>query len=448
MKKTTFLLTIFLLLHTACNDNLDIEPQQAISSNIALSNEQGVKTALIGAYDLLSDNDLGGGRILLHSELYAETDNQYWTNFSFDIAQIFNKDIAVDNFGIEIYWVEAYETINLTNNVLAAIDLVKEVDRNVVAAEARFIRGLIYFDLINLFAKTWLDGDPNSNLGMPLITLPTSGDLTNLQIPRNTVEEVYLFLIEDLNFAKANLPETNGFFATTYAASALLSRVYLMQGQYELATTEADRVIESGFYSLLPNLSQVFNQSQNTPEDIFTTQVTSQDGFNLMSAYYTGQLEQGWGFIGITDSHLEQYEISDQRATLFYLDAQNNARRTAKWRVSENKDANVTQIRLAEMYLTRAEGRLLTNDIPGATADLNVIRNRAGLPPITESDIDLETILHERYIELVFEGHQFRDLKRHQLSIGDLAFDDPKLIFPIPQRELDVNERLVQNEGY
>lgn len=448
MKNIYFPILLMLFLTVACNDNLDIKPQQEISSDIALSNEQGVKTALIGAYDVASANNLGGGLLLLYTELFAETDNQFWTNYSFDISQIFNKNIAVDNVEIEFYWINAFRTINLTNNVLSGIAFVNELERPRIEGEARFLRALIYADLINLFGKTWTDGDPTMNLGVPIINTATGGDLSVLQIPRNTVAEAYQFIVDDLQFAKENLPATNGIFATTAAASALLSRVYLMQGQYELAASEAGAVIESGLYGLLPDLTQVYNQSQNTPEDIYTTQITSQDGFNIMSAYYTGLAEQGWGFIGIAETQMEQFEAGDQRAELFYFDAQNNARRTAKWRVSPTKDANVTQIRLAEMYLTRAEGRFQTGDITGATEDLNVIRNRAGLPSLSASDINLETILQERYIELLFEGHQYRDLKRNQKNIGDLAFDDPKLIFPIPQRETDLNPNLVQNEGY
>jgi hypothetical protein len=98
------------------------------------------------------------------------------------------------------------------------------------------------------------------------------------------------------------------------------------------------------------------------------------------------------------------------------------------------------------MYLTRAEGRFRTGDTSGALEDVNAIRNRAGLPALT--NIDLEIILNERFLELVFEGHRFRDAKRNRKPFGNLTFDDPSMVYPIPQREMDVNGALVQNKGY
>jgi hypothetical protein len=181
-------------------------------------------------------------------------------------------------------------------------------------------------------------------------------------------------------------------------------------------------------------------------EDIFTIQITPQDGRNRMSFFYSGELEGGGGFIGITDEHLTKYETGDLRANLFYLDQQSNTRRTSKWKVNVTKDGNVTTIRLAEMYITRAECRFRTNDETGALEDVNIIRSRAGLASL--SDIDLENILKERFLELVFEGHQFRDTKRNRKKFGDLPFDDPRMVYPIPQREIDVNGALMQNEGY
>jgi len=445
MKNTTCLLFLFLTV-TACSDFLDIEPQQAISINVALSDEQGVRTALIGTYDLLSQQPTFSGDVILNSELLADTEDLIWTSFTIPLNQFFNKNLAVSNTAVENYWIFSYQTINQANTVLAAVEVVNEADRNAVAAELRFIRAMVYFDLVNMYAQPWTAGNPENNLGVPIISTPAEETLKNPEVPRNTVAEAYQFLIADLLFAKANLPQQNGVFANTYAASAILSRVYLMQEKFDLAASEADRVIASGQYELLADLQQVFNQPENSAEDIFTIQVTSQDGFNRVSFFYSGQLEGGGGFIGITDVHLTKYETDDQRANLFYLDQQSSTRRTGKWRLNASKDGNVTTLRLAEMYLTRAEGRIRTGDEMGALEDVNTIRNRAGLPALT--NIDLEMILKERFLELVFEGHQFRDTKRNRKPFGDLAFDDPSMVYPIPQREMDVNAALVQNEGY
>ena len=109
---------------------------------------------------------------------------------------------------------------------------------------------------------------------------------------------------------------------------------------------------------------------------------------------------------------------------------------------------NVPIIRLAEMYLTRAEANFRNNTAVGAAplSDINSIRTRVGLPAL--SSLTLDAITKERYLELAFEGHNLHEAKRLQKSVGANNWNSPKLILPIPQREMDVNKSLVQNEGY
>ena len=105
-------------------------------------------------------------------------------------------------------------------------------------------------------------------------------------------------------------------------------------------------------------------------------------------------------------------------------------------------------IRLAEMYLTRAEANFRQGTTVGATplADVNLIRRRAGLPDLTT--VDLAAILKERASELAFEGNNLFESQRLKKSIATTAWNSPTLIMPIPQREMDVNKKLVQNSGY
>jgi hypothetical protein len=109
---------------------------------------------------------------------------------------------------------------------------------------------------------------------------------------------------------------------------------------------------------------------------------------------------------------------------------------------------DVPVVRLSEMYLTRAEANQRNTTAVGATplSDVNAIRTRAGLPALTA--VTLADILKERKLELAFEGQFLPDAKRTQTAVGTLAWNSPKLIMPIPQREMDVNKQLVQNEGY
>jgi hypothetical protein len=225
----------------------------------------------------------------------------------------------------------------------------------------------------------------------------------------------------------------------------MLSRVYLQQGDYENARDAANRVIENGPFDLLDDYADCFNNvATNTAEDVFAIQVSSQDGLNAMNLFYAPDEFGGRGDITILQPHLDLYEAGDERADLFFTD-QNGIQRTGKW---IEIFGNVNVVRLAEMYLTRAEANFREGTTVGDTPlnDVNRIRNRAGLPSLT--NLDLDAILSERKLELAFEGHLLHDLKRTQRSVGALPFDAPELVYPIPQREIDINPQLQQNEGY
>ena len=439
--RNTAILAIFLF--SGCGDRLDLEPLDFVSPEVALGNDQGVKTALIGAYDHLSGFWSWIGVL---PELYSASGDIVFTGSAPGPKEILQKEISTQNGYVYGEWANCYRAINQCNAILESIGNVDEDDQAQIEAEARFIRAASYFELINSFGRTWVDGDPDQNLGVPLVTASTKS-LENLEAPRVTVSEVYEGIVNDLEFARNNLPEINGPRATIYAASALLSRVYLQQEDYAAAETAATDVIESGRFLLLEDYAEVFNRSGNTKEDIFTIEVTAQDGFNSYIDFYAGVNAGGSGQIAINDSHMERYDTSDQRAQLFYFDNL-GVRRTGKWRDNESMDGNINIIRLAEMYLTRAECRFRDNDLPGALEDINEVRSRAGAPLFEEANLSLEDILNERYLELCFEGHLLRDIKRTKRNIGDISFDDPRMVFPIPQREMDLNGMLVQNPGY
>ncbi len=437
---------VAMLLMIACDDQLDIQPQQSIDESTALSTAQNVKAALIGAYDGLADNDVwGGGQHL--SELFADDGEQIWAGSFEEPEQIFNKSILVQNLDVERFWIESYETINRANNVLSGLSVLDPSEVDAVEGAAKFIRAAVYFDLVNLFGKTWIDGDPNTNLAVPLVTTPTGVIDASSSVSRNTVAEIYAQILSDLSDARNKLPEANGNLANTYVASALLSRVYLMQEDFPAALSEADRVIESGSFELLESYSAIFNQSGNTDEDIFTIEVTAQDGLNDFNLFYSAQELGGRGDIDITEDHLAEYEAGDARRELFYVDDL-GIPRTGKWLDNASQDGNINIFRLAEMYLTRAEARFRGGDSSGAAEDLNLVRTRVGLPAIDAASLSLEAILQERKLELMFEGHRFRDVKRTQSTIGGLSFDSERLVYPIPQRELDANSNLTQNPGY
>lgn len=433
------------LLVVSCADQLNLESPQAISAETALSSDKGVKTALIGAYTALGDI-FWRGRTVITQELLGNDGDQIVGPFG-DIEEVFQKNLTEGNGYTGSIWVRGYDCLNRCNNVLASLEVVKEQDRARVEGEARFIRAAVLFEFVNLYGKTWVDGNPDGNLGVPLPLTPTRRIDEDLLYPRSTVAEVYEVLIADLLFARDNLPEVNDALATTYAASGLLSRVFLMQEAFALARAEAARIINSDRFILLEDFSSAFNQSADTPEDIFAMQNDFQRGSFELINVYAGRNQGGDGIILITDTHLERYESGDLRQTFFYLD-NFGARRTAKWMQNASADGNINIMRLAEMYLTRAECHFRLGDPEAAAADLNTVRTRAGLDSLTVEELNLEAILKERDLELAFEGHAFRDAKRNRKNIGDIPFDADQLILPIPLWEMDINPNLVQNLGY
>jgi tetratricopeptide (TPR) repeat protein len=429
-----------------CNDRLNITPAQSIGEDIALSTSENVQAALIGAYDGLSDTDVMGGNPLFEPDLLADNGGVRWVGSFEEPEQMWLKRLQVENGDVEDAWTDAYEAINIINNVLSALDVVEEAERDRVEGEALFLRGLIYFQLAELFGQPWSAGDQSTNLTVPIITEPTRSIDASAEVPRNTVAEVYNLVINDLTRAESLLPPTNGVFATSFTSAAILSRVYLQQGDFAAARDAADRVIASQQFSLVGNYADAFAQDNNTSEDIFAIQVSSQDGANNMNLFYAPDEFGGRGDIDILQPHLDLYEDGDERRALFFVD-EGGVNRTGKW---INIFGNIGIVRLAEMYLTRAEGNLEEGTTVGATPadDVNTVRNRAGLEDLSPAEVDNEAILFERRLELAFEGQMLHDIKRTQRSVGPLAFDAPELVYPVPQREIDVNPNLEQNAGY
>ncbi len=429
----------------ACQKRLDISPTQSIDEAEALVTSSDVEAALIGAYSDLGDADVYGGGMPLISELLANTNEFNWSGTYQGLTQINNKQIPVDNGFVESTWLDAYQTINDVNNVLNALDVVAESKKKKVESEAKFIRGSLYFDLVRLYGKAWNDGDPAVNLGVPIVLTPTRAPLSDAdKKSRNTVAEVYTQAIKDLTDA-VNLKQ-----GISVAAQAMLARVYLQKGDYPNAVIAADNVIKSNQFALEPSYAAVFPYNADNPNDdqlpdpreyIFSMQVTSSQGTNALNTYFS---TSGRGDIDINDAHINLYEDGDERLNLFYDDG---GTRTGKFDMIYG---NVPVIRLAEMYLIRAEGnfRLGTAVGPTPVSDINKIRNRADLPSYSAAELTLAKILKERKLELAFEGHALHDIKRLQGSVGVLPWNSPKLVLPIPDREIKINSNLTQNEGY
>lgn len=439
-------LVALLLVLAGCNKYLDLNPSQNVKDEVALTSDENVKLVLQGAYYQFALPGIYGGNILRNAELLGGNGEIKWVGTYIDPRQIFNKTMIATNSEAEVQWADSYEVINTVNNVLSALSVVKEADRDLVEGQALFLRGLMYFDLARFFGSQYVPGATNSQLGVPLVLTPT-GVITNESfVSRNTVEEVYSQVLSDLTAAASKLPEDNDVYASSGAANALLARVYLQMGDFAKARDAANIVISSGVYELQPTYADVFNNDNNTKEDIFATQITPQDRFSSMTEFFSVPEYGGRdGDIEILDGHLNLYSVGDKRFDLFFNG--NGSIECGKW---NNQYGVINLIRLAEMYLIRAETNMRLSTNVGATPvdDYNMTHTRAGLDPALS--VTLDDILLERRLELAFEGFKIHDLRRLHVNVGTLPYNDPKLLFPIPAREIQANPSLKdqQNPGY
>ncbi|MCX6264497.1 MAG: RagB/SusD family nutrient uptake outer membrane protein [Bacteroidetes bacterium] len=448
-------LLVALLGVTGCEKRLDISPYQSIADDKALLTEDDVSVTLVGAYDGAQNAAVYGGDIMVLNELIGNTDNINFTGTFAGLSDSYQLQMVANNSFAASTWISSYAAINRCNNVLSAIDKVTSsaARKNSVEGQALFLRASIYFELVRLYAKFVGDGDIATNPGVPLVLKPT-GNVTDADnLPRATVKAVYDQVVADLTKAETLLPTSNGFYATKWSAAAQISRVQLMLKNYTEAAAAANRVISTSGRVLNPDFTKLWftfiNNGGTTPSEyLFSIKVTAQDGSNSLNTYFGRTISSIPGTAGRSDckvkaAHLALYEAGDVRKNFFVLSG-------GSYYTQKHLDryGDVPIIRLAEMYLTRAEANFRLGTSVGAAPlqDVNIIRGRVGLAPL--ATLTLNDILKERSLELAFEGHNVIEAKRLQKNVGVTPWNSPKLLFPIPQREMDVNKNLVQNSGY
>ena len=466
MKIKTIIYIIVGLLLAGCEGFLDLNPQQSISSETALTSSENIRLALNQAY--VNIRNAYGQQLFHCSELLADNGEIYFQGTYIQPRELINKDLVASSTWPQAAWQDLYKGIYICNQVIMNLDVVDEADKDQIEGEALFLRGMCYFDLARFFAPTYQPGGSNTADAVPLVL----GDEVDMYPFRASVEETYSQAQDDLEAAAPLLPEDEMFFANKYAAKAVLSRLYLMKEMWVEAANAANDVIESGLFGLSATPLAAFNHDANGVEDVFMFQQNNDDnlgslngtGNEGLSTFYASTNVTGRSDFAMTDVVFNLYEEGDLRGaiqldlddgsdesdinSMFYLGFGNDNGGgifCAKWL---NFERNVTFVRLAEMYLTRAEANLENGSTIGDTPvnDITAIRSRAGVT--TPENIDLDFVRHERIRELIFEGQRLHDYKRWGWSVDDLAYSSPKLVLPIPQRERDVNKNLTQNEGY
>lgn len=443
---------------SSCKKFVDVDlPRNLLSTQAAFASDAEATSVLLGIYGTMANANSGfisgsSSGLAYLSALSADE----LANFS-----VFNEPFAYNALDPNLYalsgfWNEPYSYIYTANSViegLATSTKVSAATKKQLEGEAKFVRAFCYFYLVNFF------GDVPLHL--------TTDYRANSVAVRSSQENIYQQIVADLKDAQTLLGDeyvTEGRVRPNKAAAtALLARTYLYQGDWANAEVQATTIIENtATYNLVNNLDSVF---LSTSSEAIWQLMPVDAGYNANEPrfFILNSSPVDNSGVALSASLLNAFENNDKRKIHWinnFTDGTGTWYYPFKYKIAES-GLEVTEysmvLRLTELYLIRAEARAHQEDIDGAQADLDAIRNRAGLNNTTANDQAalLLAIEHERQVELFTEGgHRWLDLKRTGRAdavLGSLKasnWQNTDTLYPIPQSEIKSNPRITQNDGY
>jgi hypothetical protein len=483
MKIRYIILVFVVVLTTACTESfLEREPKSSLNTDGALSRYKDMQVAVAGAYNVLTDEEYYARNFIVTGDVASDNIKVSPTNSGRFLVEYQFSSIASSQ-NPEDMWTFCYDLINRVNNVIVNIDKVEDgtaEEMDQLLGEAIALRALAHFDLVRYFAQPFNLSDNSiaagangagGHLGVPYMFEPEVGKPS-----RETVALNYQHIISDLRRAASlmSVHPSEPIYMSSLAAEALLARAYLYTEKWDSASFFATKVISSGKYSLVSNANYIpMWLAEGSSETIFEVKFRADD-FPQTNALGYIFLESGYGDLVATQDILDLFDANDVRGTgkdgsLSAASKNNGMFYTVNGQLYINKYPgrdgtggldNVKVIRLAEMYLIRAEALNKRGYDTEARADVDVIRQRANpsASPVAGAGSSLlEEILLERRLELAFEGHRYFDLIRNKKSIvrddhvlvnGTTSYPNQRFCFPIPQVEIDANENMAQNPAY
>lgn len=510
MKKLLYLFTITTLFLAACTEDfLELVPESSITTGNFYKNEAQFNQALNGAYASIRD---AKGSVSAWTMGEMRSDNTHLefnvTNRGPGYMEREYADFFLDDHTsgmVASKYNSCYVGIGRTNEILEYINDIGLTQQTVdyFTGHAKFIRALLYFDLVRYFG------------GVPLYLKSVKG-ASEAYLPRSSADEVYQVIIDDVQEAIQKLPEsTLEGRATKGAAMMLLADVYLTQKNFSLAETELKSITKMD-YDLLPDYASVFDLSnKNSVESIFEIQYQQgNQGQNSNFVYpflplssdvsmITGimsQNRQGGGWNVPTFEMINSYESGDQRleASIAFAEGSGvigdmlietvkspvgyttpESKRSYPFikkylhdhSLEQNTDDNFPIYRYSDALLSLAEALNEQGKPVEALTYLNPVRIRAGLAASNETNQALlrDIIAHERRVEFAFENKRWLDLVRTDKAIevmtengeylknvhagesylpaNSYQVTQERLLFPIPEREVLIGN-LDQNPGY
>ncbi|MEM1321510.1 MAG: RagB/SusD family nutrient uptake outer membrane protein [Bacteroidota bacterium] len=466
--KLNIYFTIFLLLFlSACSDELDLVPITEKAANSFYSSEAELESAVTGVYAQLQNGGLYGLDLIGVGEISGEDAfEEIAANDGGRFGQLDDFSTNAGNDLVGDIWRESYEGIQRTNVVLNRIGEITYEDATLKAtriAEIKFVRALLYFNLVRLY------GD------VPLVLEETQNPSDFFGQGRTAAAQVYTQIETDLNEAIQDLPNSKAIGRPAKgAAQALLADVQMTQGNYSDALENLSAIVNSGEYELVPTTADLFGvANENNSEILFEIQFASglagntegsptatqfrpsgttanAKGHNLPSTDFVNSFEDG-------DTRKDDYIGLDADANPFHF--------SLKYEVSptgvNDSGSDYYVIRYADVLLKYAEALNETNNTTDAVSYLNQVRNRAGLGNSTANTKEsISTAIEiERRFEFIGEGHRWFDLKRTGQAVStmnqwftdngiNVRINEDNLLLPIPQSQIDTDPEITQNTGY
>lgn len=500
MKKLSIYIFIGILFTLASCTKLDEKPVSILVPGQYFNTEADAEAAVMGSYALLSSGDYYGRRLTMVLQLLGD---------DIDIADIGTQSSRIQlnsfthdasNQDVLTVWRLAYLGIGAAN---AAIDGIPNVDmdeekKNALIAEARMIRALNYYHLVQLFGDIPYIGE--------FVTDPNSIK----DVSKTPAAEIYQRIIEDCEFGIANLPDVFPSNiksrATKGVAHTLLSSTYMILKQWDKAAEHAEAVITNAGiyqYGLVNNFQDLWkadlgHQIEHVWVVDFMGGITGENSTNQdYTAPMTGVRDAdmlGWSVLVPSSGMYNSFSDNDYRKQVSYLTETPIKGvmtpyqqwkwpkiHTAKWCLfpgeganAEGADSDIKHVifRYAEVLLMAAES---INESNGPTDKayeyINAVRRRARNTPqgVREIPVDLQAglsqsafrdaVREERRVELAFEWKRWYDLKRWDIMVqaftSEGAYEkrenvkDYHKLLPIPQDEIGRNPNLLpQNPGY
>lgn len=505
----------------ACKNLTDLQPAAAFSETTAFSSPQRVALAVTGMYNAAQSGSYAGGAVRGYPFGAASIEQGDMRG-----EDMLNQALFFQNTYESLYragtlnnvwmWNTLFALINQCNTVIAGVqgaasgNVVPQADALGYEGEARFLRALAYHELLINFARPYLDGN-GSKLGVPIRDKAINSPATveaGLAQKRNSVAEVYNFILADLDYAETNLPatRTGGLRvtrATKGAAIALKTRIKLHKGDWAGVITEGNKLISSaapytspiGGYALTATPDGPFANNAST-EAVFSIENSATDnpGANgALGAMLGNPARGGRGLVRISPIafNLKEWLPNDLRRTTL-LNQDGRSYYSDKYKDITNLGDDAPIIRYAEVLLNVAEAEARVNGVTERSLGLlNAVRNRAVTTAADQYMMGTfatgkaltAAILVERRIEFLGEGRRWADIHRLAKdadfstggipakmafgnatfatynvntqpaltkSIAAIPYDDYRFLWPIPADELALNPGLAdqQNPGY